>query len=57
VAGRCVRTLHDGEMQTGEHLLTWDARDNYGRNVAAGVYFGHASTPSGSTSKKIVIVR
>jgi len=57
LAGRCVRNLHDGIMQAGEHLFPWDTRDNYGRNMAAGVYFGHASTPTGTMAKKIVVVR
>jgi hypothetical protein len=38
VAGRPVRTLARGRMDTGHHLATWDGRDVNGKEVAAGVY-------------------
>ncbi|MDW7681264.1 MAG: FlgD immunoglobulin-like domain containing protein, partial [bacterium] len=36
--GRMVRTLADTEQQTGIHLITWDARDKAGNEVANGMY-------------------
>jgi len=39
VQGRRVRSLLAGELEAGEHAVTWDGRDDRGRRAAAGVYF------------------
>ncbi|PWT88052.1 MAG: hypothetical protein C5B54_11240, partial [Acidobacteria bacterium] len=39
VAGRLVKTLVNGTAEAGLHNITWDASDNGGRRVGAGVYF------------------
>jgi hypothetical protein len=39
VAGRLVRTLHEGRLPAGPHEFAWDARDENGRSVASGLYF------------------
>jgi len=38
IAGRCVRTLLDGDVAAGFHKVTWNGRDDRDRPVAAGVY-------------------
>ncbi len=59
VDNRLVRTLLDNEQQTaGEHRrLAWDGRDDSGRPVVNGVYFGRISKPGGAELIKIAIVR
>jgi hypothetical protein len=37
--GRRVRTLARGSWPAGEHRVTWDGRDESGREVASGLYF------------------
>ncbi|HEX7880622.1 MAG TPA: FlgD immunoglobulin-like domain containing protein, partial [Candidatus Eisenbacteria bacterium] len=37
--GRLVRTLVDGTMEAGPHLVDWDGRDGDGTAVPSGVYF------------------
>ncbi len=37
--GQLVRTLLDREMSAGRHQLSWNARNQSGNPVAAGVYF------------------
>ena len=37
--GRRVRTLHDGHLDGGLHLLRWDGRDQAGQAAGSGVYF------------------
>jgi flagellar hook assembly protein FlgD len=50
VDGRRVRALAAGVMSPGRHELSWDATDERGARVPAGVYFlslewnGHALT-------------
>lgn len=39
VSGRVVRTLVDGVIEPGEHVITWNQLDNHQRAVASGIYF------------------
>jgi len=39
VRGRRVRRLVDAWLPAGDHQAPWDGRDEYGRPVAAGLYF------------------
>jgi flagellar hook assembly protein FlgD len=40
IAGRLVRALLDGEIQTpGPYRIQWDGKDERGRSVASGVYY------------------
>ena len=57
VDGRRVRTLRKGMMEAGEHRLTWDGRDDAGRQVASGLYFAGVETERGRTTRRIARVR
>lgn len=39
LAGRLVRTLSTGAFSSGDHILTWDGRDESGAEVSSGIYF------------------
>lgn len=39
LAGRRIRTIHDGLLNAGFHHLTWDGSNDTGRDVSAGVYY------------------
>jgi hypothetical protein len=55
VKGRAVRTLVDGTRPAGDYSVGWDATDDRGEGVVAGVYFYRLETPGFSDTKKIVI--
>jgi hypothetical protein len=57
VRGRQVRTLIDGELETGSHRAVWDGNDEDGRPVASGVFFCTARTASGTTIRKMTLLR
>jgi hypothetical protein len=57
VTGRPVRTLVDGIMEANRYTWKWDALDDYGRPVAAGVYFYRLETPGFAATKKMVFMR
>lgn len=53
VAGRCVRTLHDGIVAAGAHELIWDGRTASGARVAPGIYFLRLDSPAGTRQQKL----
>lgn len=52
--GRTVRTLFIGAAALGRNRVQWDGRDEYNREVAAGVYLYRLKTPHASMIKKLV---
>lgn len=58
VAGRKVRTIIDSEIYAqGEHRATWQGRNDSGQRVAAGVYFSVLTTPQGTDSRRMVLLK
>ena len=57
VAGRLVRTLHEGMMSAGQHTLTWDGRDDAGRRLGAGVYLVRFSAGGRIETRTVRLVR
>lgn len=55
--GRLQSTLYGGNLAPGNHVLRWDARDEFGRNVPAGVYFVMVRTDEWSETLQITRVR
>ncbi len=54
-SGRQLRSLTDGIMTAGPHVLAWDGADASGRRVPSGVYF-YLLTIDGQTEGRRVIV-
>lgn len=61
VAGRRVRSLVPGEWIRGQHVVTWDGRNDEGRPTAAGIYFyrlrAETSNRTVDRTRKIVLLR
>ena len=57
LAGRVVRTLVDGEMAAGAHTSKWDALDDRGLRVPAGMYFARLSSGEKTALRKMLFVR
>jgi flagellar hook assembly protein FlgD len=58
VRGRAVRRLTDGAvLPAGIHHLSWDGRDEAGREAAPGVYFATVSTGGASATRRILRIR
>lgn len=57
ILGQEVRTLVAGVKETGIHEVTWDGKNNYGQNVASGMYVYHLATESFSQAKKLMYVK
>jgi hypothetical protein len=57
VRGRRVRSLLDGLVTEGSGTATWDARDDRGRPVPAGIYFYRLETADGTATGKTTLLR
>jgi outer membrane protein assembly factor BamB len=51
-AGGLVKTLFEGEQNPGNHFVVWN-----GYPTRPGVYFCRLTTPSGTTTKKIILLQ
>ena len=57
VSGQLIRTLVDGEYVAGNYSVTWDGRDDAGRDVASGVYVSRMEVGGFRAVRKLVLVR
>jgi flagellar hook assembly protein FlgD len=52
-----VRSFEPRDVETGVHTLSWDARDDHGAAVAAGVYFVRFAGGGTAVTRRVEIVR
>ncbi|MGD9141299.1 MAG: FlgD immunoglobulin-like domain containing protein [bacterium] len=57
VNGQLVRTLHDGQVDSGNHRFAWDGTDSNGARVARGVYFCRMNADEFSATEKVVLLK
>ena len=55
--GRRVATLLEGFRGAGDHAVGWDARDDAGRRVAAGVYLARLEDGETVSRGKLIVLR
>ncbi|MEO0742863.1 MAG: FG-GAP-like repeat-containing protein [Bacteroidota bacterium] len=55
--GRRVAKLVEAPQVAGEHTVEWDATDATGQRLGAGVYLYRLETGSGTTTKRLTLVR
>jgi len=57
VSGRVQRILSDQTWAAGAHVLSWDGRDNAGRELAAGIYFYQLKAGDFVATKRMFLSR
>lgn len=57
IRGRRVHRLVDDNFSAGLHEVNWTGRDDSGREVSAGVYFGRMTTEDFEQTRKMTLVR
>ncbi|MDE2810898.1 MAG: VIT domain-containing protein [Gemmatimonadota bacterium] len=57
LAGQLVRVLQPDTQQAGEHRLSWDGRDDYGREVASGVYIYRLDVGEWAVHRRMLLLR
>ncbi|MBC8184900.1 T9SS type A sorting domain-containing protein, partial [candidate division KSB1 bacterium] len=56
IFGRKVKTLINGQISKGYHEITWDGKDENGKNVASGVYFYQLKLDEFKSIKKLLMI-
>jgi len=57
VRGALVRTLEAGELAAGQHVRSWDGRNDAGEVLRPGVYLLRVRIPARGDVQKLVILR
>jgi hypothetical protein len=57
VLGQEIKTLVDEEKEAGYFTVHWDGKNNFGEEVAGGVYFYRLITNDFVNSKKMLLIR
>ena len=57
IAGRRIRCLPQGSINSGIREVCWDGRDELGRAAPTGVYFVHATSGGRSESARFVLLQ
>ena len=55
--GQVVRTLIDGTVEAGQHSVTWNGLDNFGRPAASGVYIYRLVSGNEIAHQRMVLVK
>lgn len=57
LAGRLVKTLHQGSLPAGDHQIMWRGDDDSGRAVASGVYYARLQADGQVETRSMVLAR
>ena len=57
LTGQLVRVLQFETLQAGEHRLSWDGRDDLGREVASGVYIYRLNVGEWAVHRRMLLLR
>lgn len=57
ILGRRVRTLLEETKEPGKYSITWNGKDNFGKDVVSGIYFIRLETDADNMIKKIIYLK
>ncbi len=57
ILGTRIRTLFDAIQDQGQHSVTWDGRDDNGRQVSSGVFFYRITVPKNTAVGKMLLLK
>jgi hypothetical protein len=55
--GQLIRTLFDGQLLSGTHLIAWDGRDAQGSRVPSGTYFCRLAAGEHASTRRMTLTR
>jgi parallel beta-helix repeat protein len=57
LCGQLVNTLIEDRLESGNHTVVWDGKNEIGKDVSSGIYFYVLTTDFGKTIKKMTLLR
>jgi flagellar hook assembly protein FlgD len=57
ILGQLVVTLYDKPTYPGRYTITWDGKDEKGKEISSGIYFYQLSTPGFTKSSKMLLLK
>ena len=57
VLGQEIKILVNGVKEYGYHTITWNGKDNLGREMASGVYFARITSQSFIKTREMLLVK
>ncbi len=57
IKGQKVKTLLDDKLDSGEHKIVWNGKDDNGKSLASGVFFYKMTSGNYSSTKKMVLMK
>ena len=57
VTGQKVKTLVDGYMNAGVHMIRWDGTNDRGEVVSSGVYLYRVVAEGNAVTKKMILMK
>jgi len=57
ILGKEVRELVNTSQSTGRYTITWDGKNNQGKEVASGIYFYQLKAGNFTETKKLVLIK
>ena len=57
ILGKKVTTLVNEKMEPGYYFKTWDSRNKYGNEVAAGIYFYQIHAEGFTKTRKLILLK
>jgi hypothetical protein len=57
ILGEEVRTLVDKRQSKGEYQVSWNGKDNHGKEVASGIYFYRLRVGDRSETRKLLLLK
>ncbi len=55
--GQLVKTLVNEQVKAGYHRIIWDGKDNFGTDVATGIYLYRLETKTYNQTKKMMLMK
>ena len=56
-SGRVIREFEEGLMSVGDQRITWDGRDDLGRELPSGVYFCRVRVGEVTVAERVTLAR
>ena len=57
INGRIVKSIHNGLLPAGTHILEWDGTNQQGSTAASGVYLYRLETGNTVATKKMILLK